>query len=546
MSDLNNDQNKNFLDSRTIIAIALVGLVWFGWQTYLGKKYPQANKPVASPEATTTPTAENTETKKDTTTADKAAAPALKTSEKKAPVEEKLTAYENDEVSMQFSSKGMGIKSLVLKKHNDRAHQPMVMGATDNHSLFEMATVNSEEPIDFAITKVSDHVFEGVATVGTTKIIRTIEISPDTQGMKNTVLLQNIGEDFRGIVVAIPEKAMEHASGSFLIPSFEHQELIVLHSGKEERVNTSSSKEKVVKEFANVSLAGIGTQYFTSAMVDKSEIIPEARISGGGLETKEIFTKVIYKTNNGKANQELKWFAFSGPKSLSTLEKIDKELSKVVNLGFFNQIARILLVLLKWFHSVFGNWGVAIILLTLLVRLLVLPLNVTTFKSTKKMQKLQPLIAAIRERYKDDPQAMNRETMGLWKEHKVNPLGGCLPMLLQLPIFFALYQVLGQSIELYQAPFFGWIHDLSVKDPFYVLPVLMGICMYFQGKLTPTTMDPTQQKIMQFLPVVFSLMMISLPAGLTLYIFINTLAGILLQQMFMRDPKTAVAKTAKA
>lgn len=537
MSDLNNDQNKNFLDSRTIIAIVMVGLVWFGWQTYLGKKYPQVQKPAATTEATATtlPGTPATET----------SAAAVKPVEKKAPSEEKLLAYENDEISLQLSSRGMGIKSLTLKKHTDRAQQPMVMGATDNHSLFELALLNSEEPLDFAITKVSDHIFEGTATVGTTKIVRTVEIFPDTQAMRNTVLFQNMGDDFRGIVVSIPEKAMAYESGSFLIPTFEHQELIVLHSGTEERVNTSASKEKVVKEFGNVSLAGIGTQYFTSAIVDKSEIIPEARISGGAAET-EIFTKLIYKFNGGKTTQELKWFAYSGPKSLATLEKIDKDLASVVNLGFFNQIARILLVLLKWFHSVFGNWGVAIILLTLLVRLLVLPLNVTTFRSTKAMQKLQPLIASIRERYKDDPQAMNRETMALWKEHKVNPLGGCLPMLLQLPIFFALYQVLGQSIELYQAPFFGWIHDLSVKDPFYVLPVLMGICMYFQGKLTPTTMDPTQQKIMQFLPVVFSLMMITLPAGLTLYIFINTLAGILLQQMFMRDPKTVATKAAKA
>jgi YidC/Oxa1 family membrane protein insertase len=163
------------------------------------------------------------------------------------------------------------------------------------------------------------------------------------------------------------------------------------------------------------------------------------------------------------------------------------------------------------------------------------------------MQKLQPLISSLRERYKDDPQAMNRETMALWKEHKVNPLGGCLPMLLQLPIFFALYRVLGQSIELYQAPFFGWIHDLSLKDPLYVLPVLMGISMFIQQKTTPTTMDPNQAKFMQFLPLIFVFMMVNLPAGLTLYIFINTLSGIILQQIFMHDRKAAAtAKEVKA
>ena len=133
------------------------------------------------------------------------------------------------------------------------------------------------------------------------------------------------------------------------------------------------------------------------------------------------------------------------------------------------------------------------------------------------------------------------------RDNKVNPLGGCLPMLLQMPVFFALYQCLGQSIELYQAPFFGWIHDLSLKDPFYVLPILMGISMYIQQKITPTTMDPAQAKIMQFLPVVFSLMMVSLPSGLTLYIFVSTLFGIIQQQIFMKDRKSASnAQEAKA
>ena len=142
---------------------------------------------------------------------------------------------------------------------------------------------------------------------------------------------------------------------------------------------------------------------------------------------------------------------------------------------------------------------------------------------------------------------MNKEMMLLMKDQKVNPLGGCLPMLLQMPVFFALYQVLGQSIELYQAPFFGWIQDLSLKDPFFVLPVLMGISMFIQQKITPSTMDPAQAKIMQFIPLVFSIMMVSLPSGLTLYIFVSTLFGVTQQQIFMKDRSGLVpVTTAKA
>jgi YidC/Oxa1 family membrane protein insertase len=235
------------------------------------------------------------------------------------------------------------------------------------------------------------------------------------------------------------------------------------------------------------------------------------------------------------------WKIYSGPKSLTDLQKVDAALVDVVNFGFFASIGKIRLVVLKWFHGYVGNWGFSIILLTILVRFLVLPFNITSYKSMKKMQKIQPMLQSIRERYKSDPTAMNRETMALMKEQKVNPLGGCLPMLLQMPVFFALYQVLGQSIELYQAPFILWIHDLSIKDPFFVLPVLMGITMFIQQKITPTTMDPAQAKILQWMPIIFSVFTLSLPAGLTPYIFVSTLFGVLQQQVFMRDSKPAVA-----
>ena len=176
-----------------------------------------------------------------------------------------------------------------------------------------------------------------------------------------------------------------------------------------------------------------------------------------------------------------------------------------------------------------------------------MPINIASYKSMKKMQKIQPALKALRERYKDDPQTQQRETMALMKNEKVNPLSGCLPMFLQIPIFFALFRMLGQSIDLYQAPFIFWIHDLSVKDPFYVLPVLVGIVFFVQQKVTPTTMDPAQAKIMQWMPIMFSFFMISLPSGLTLYTFVSTLFGILQQRFFMRDRHAVVStKEAKA
>lgn len=542
-----NNREPNFMDSRTLMAVILVAVLFVGWQAYLKNKYGTAPAPAAPTAAGSaqTPAAPGAEAPAAATTpapeAQKAAPAAAATTS--SP--EKTLKYENAALSFELTSKGMGLKNMVLKDHKDRDLQPMKLGVSEKASLYQMTLANNLEALDFEITQKSENEFQGVAQVGATQVIRNMRINPDTQAIENTVQISNIDTMFPGVAVTIPEKTFEGAGSSLLAPSMEFQEFIVLHSGKEERTMVTGAKPEDLKKIQPASsMVGVSTHFFTSVMVDKSEIIPEAHLEGG---EKEIKAQFLYKPVLGKNTMDLKWIAYSGGKSASTLEKIDPEMTKVINFGFFSTIARALLRTLVWLHSVFGNWGVAIILLTLMVRILVLPLNVSTFKSTKKMQKLQPIMTSLRERYKDDPQALNREMMNVWKEHKVNPMGGCLPMLLQLPIFFALYQVLGQSIELYQAPFILWIKDLSLKDPYYVLPVLMGICMYIQQKITPTTMDPTQAKVMQILPVVFALMMVSLPSGLTLYIFINTLAGIILQQLFMRDGSTAVkAKEAKA
>jgi YidC/Oxa1 family membrane protein insertase len=185
---------------------------------------------------------------------------------------------------------------------------------------------------------------------------------------------------------------------------------------------------------------------------------------------------------------------------------------------------------LQFFYSLIPNYGIAIILLTLAVRTLTFPLQFKSFKSMKKMQVVQPELQKLKEKYKDDPQRMQRETMELFKREGANPLGGCFPLLLQMPIFFAFYKVLYAAVELVGAPFFGWITDLSVKDPYYVLPVLMALSMFAQQKLTPSaSADQTQQKVMMFMPLIFGVIMKDLPAGLNLYIFVSTIFGVLQQ-----------------
>ena len=222
-------------------------------------------------------------------------------------------------------------------------------------------------------------------------------------------------------------------------------------------------------------------------------------------------------------------------KDYDRLVSLGNNLNLSVDFGFFSILATPILRGLQFFYGLIPNYGVAIIIVTILMRLLTFPLQYKSFKSMKKMQEVQPELAKIKERYKEDPQRMQKETMALFKKAGANPIGGCLPMILQMPIFFAFYRVLYNAVELVDAPFILWIHDLSSKDPYYVLPILMAAAMFFHQKLTPsTTVDPTQKKIMMFMPVIFALFMKDFPAGLTLYIFVSTMVAMLQQVLVYR------------
>ncbi len=240
---------------------------------------------------------------------------------------------------------------------------------------------------------------------------------------------------------------------------------------------------------------------------------------------------------------------FFGPKKLDILKASGSNLNKAVNFGWFDVIAQPTLVMLNFFHGIFKNYGIAIILVTILFKAVFWPITQKGLKSMKNMQKLQPKMVKLKAKYKDDPAKMNQEVMNLYKTYKVNPLGGCLPMVLQIPVFFALYKVLLMCIELRHAPFMLWITDLSAPDrlsigfdiPYVggipVLTLLMGGSMWLQQKMTPTTADPTQAKIMMFLPVLFTFMFVNFASGLVLYWFVNNLLAIFQQQMINRQKK---------
>jgi YidC/Oxa1 family membrane protein insertase len=222
----------------------------------------------------------------------------------------------------------------------------------------------------------------------------------------------------------------------------------------------------------------------------------------------------------GSAESEARLYI--GPKLQNVLPEVASGLDLTVDYGMFTIFAKPLFWLLDKIHSVVGNWGLAIILLTILIKLAFYKLTEAQFRSMAKMRKVQPRLMALKERYGDDRQKMNQAMMELYKKEKINPLGGCLPILVQIPIFIALYWVLLESVELRQAPFFGWIQDLSAPDPYFILPVLNGLAMWATQKLSPAPgMDPMQQKIMQTLPLVFAVLFAFFQAGLVLYWTVN-------------------------
>ena len=221
---------------------------------------------------------------------------------------------------------------------------------------------------------------------------------------------------------------------------------------------------------------------------------------------------------------------YVGTKNLETLEASGHKLFRMIDYGWlgnkFAFLVKPILKALNFFYGILGNYGWSIIGLTFVIKLILFPLTHKSFKSMRGMQKIAPQIKIIQERYKDDRQKINEEMMGLYKKYKVNPLGGCLPMVLQIPVFISLYHALFFSIELRGAPFMLWIHDLSAQDPYYVTPVLMGATMFLQQKMTPSTADPVQQKVFMFLPILFTFLFITFPAGLVIYWTVNNLLTI--------------------
>jgi len=294
-------------------------------------------------------------------------------------------------------------------------------------------------------------------------------------------------------------------------------------------------------------------RYFMAAIIPKISLETDMRLSLKDKKYLEAKYLNPEKEIRPGAQEKVEFIIFFGPKSLNLLGSLGYDLNKSINFGWFDFLAKPFLYFMNFLYKFIPNYGVAIILLTIIIKLLFWPLGSKSYKSMNEMKKIQPLLAGIKEKYGNDKKRMNEEVMGLYKTYKINPLGGCLPMVAQIPVFFALYRMLYETIELRHAPFMFWIKDLSAPDrlfsfafsipfmePPYGIPVLtiiMGATMFIQQKMTPAVGDPTQAKMMMILPFVFTVIFVNFSAGLVLYWLINNVLSILQQYIISR--KTA-------
>ncbi|MBN2298637.1 MAG: membrane protein insertase YidC [Deltaproteobacteria bacterium] len=301
------------------------------------------------------------------------------------------------------------------------------------------------------------------------------------------------------------------------------------------------SKVKKVGGYRNftgeVKWFGFEDKYFLKTIIPKTPEETSVTIKRIDENTISLHYGALAAEIEPKSSYEKDYLIFIGPKELETLKSTGYGLRKALDFGFFDIIAKPLLIAMNWIYSFTNSYGLSIILLTIIIKIFLYPLTLKSFTSMKGLQKVQPLMKEIQAQYKDDKQKMNQEMMKLYSEHKINPMGGCLPMLLQIPILFALYKVFFSAIELRHTPFYivgTWLPDLSAKDPYFITPILMGLSQFIMQKMTPATGDATQQKVMLFMPVFFTILFLSFPSGLVIYWLISNVLSILQQAYINR------------
>ena len=532
------------LDRSSIAAVVFCFLAYVGYEFYLNKKYPERFKsstvPPTQSQVPPTPTV-------------KTAALASTLSAAPTPVYKQLSAselrIENDTNIYTFDQKKGALAAISLKDfENDERSGPINL-LQFPLEIFPTSVINPQSPEGFEATRDGNSL-TFIRQESPWLLSHTFKIDEKGYGATLSFHWKNIGrqaENLKSIILMHHTMAPGKKAGHSFLPGMptNHPFLILAHSGDVERFDALSlckdNEHKVVHSGTNfnVGVLGFDAHYFVSALLPQEQRMSYRILKDLGGENQPCSFRFFTENEQGLVQPSedisISYKAWFGPKSTYTFGTYDTNLEKTLDLGFFAKITHPLLWALHFLNDLVKNWGLAVIVLTIFLKLLFYPLTRQAAVSMNKMKKLQPEMNKIREKFKDEPQKMQQEIMRFMGLHKVNPMKGCLPILPQIPVFFAFYRVLSTSIELRQAPFFGWIQDLSSADPYYITPLILGVAMFAQQRLTPTTgLDKTQERIMMLLPLFFTVMMLTLPAGMVLYMLTNTLISIAQQQWLNR------------
>ncbi|MGD8983034.1 MAG: membrane protein insertase YidC [Desulfobacteraceae bacterium] len=541
------------MEKRVVVAFVLSILVLLAWSLLFAPKPPEApqeeevtqvEKEKAVPQSVQPPIAK---------------VPTLpKEGAKLHPTgKEKEIVVETPLYEAVFTNAGPTIKSFKLKKYRKtpQSNSDMIdlvhLGESgedflkidfnhgsnpQTHNTFYHADAESISLIPASAPQ--DLTFKAVRSDGIS-VNQTFRFYPDKYQIDLLVSLRNQSENqiqgnLRAHVKNIPTK--DRGRLSFV-------GLAILSDGKLEELEPNDKEIKEEKRFTGqIGWVAYEDEYFISAIVPDEH--PEGSFNGASLPSGVLKGTYMTPPISLRSQEQVssQFTLYLGPRELSLLKELGKQLDLAINFGFFDIVARPMLSALRFFNKYVKNYGVSIIIITILIKILFWPLTHKSYKSMKEMQKLKPLMDKIREKYKHDKQQMNKEVMALYRTYKVNPMGGCLPMVIQIPVFIALYNLFGKSIELRHAPFMLWINDLSAPDRLFNLPfeipfmsppygipvltLLMGATMFITQKMTPMPGDPTQAKVMMFLPLFFTFLFINFPSGLVLYWLVNNILQI--------------------
>ncbi len=542
--------------ARLIIAIVLSVIIFVVWQFFfvdkeaMRKPVSKSQQPAAKTETVEKPQPYSPKIEKPAAAEIGQAAPAVVKSEKAA----RIITVDAPLYRVRLSEKGAGFTSFVLKKYREQVDKNSPLkelivqdGAVESVLLgfvgkslpaLDSAIFSTQLKTDtINVADSSRKITFSWQSPGGVVVEKTYTFKPDSYVIDLDVNVKNGSNQpikdrmYLALINGLPGKGSRYG--------FEGPSALINNKLKQVKLKKIEKQNTYAGELQWMALQG---RYFMTGLIVQKP--SEASMQLFLEPEKHIEARyVLPETTFAPATRtQYSYQLYFGPMSISILEKVGHNLKKIINFGMFDILAKPMVWLMNFLYGFIPNYGVAIIILTILTKVLLWPLGSKSYKSMSEMKKIQPLMKEIREKYKNDKKKMNEEVMGLYRTYKINPLGGCLPMVVQIPVFFALYRMLYQSIELRHAPFFLWINDLSAPDrlfhfnftvPFMqppygipVLTVIMGVTMLLQQKMSPPMGDPAQAKMMMLMPLIFTVIFINFPAGLVLYWLVNNILSI--------------------